>query len=79
MKELAENALDAGASGTTDLGPVVCIENDSPDATTYGNEDSAEPEPGRGFFYLYRGNPSGSWGSGSGAAERVPSSGSCAD
>ena len=73
------DALRAGPAGTIDLGPVVCIENDSPDASTFGDEDFAEPESNRGFFYLYRGNPSGSWGSGSGQAERISEGGACLD
>lgn len=37
-----------------ELGTVVCLENDSPDADTLGNEDTATPSPGAGFFYLAR-------------------------
>jgi len=75
--------LAPGPAGTIDLGDVVCIENDSNDARTAGDEDVAQPSVGQGFFYLYRpdadeqGNP-GSWGHGGGGAERLVSSGDCA-
>jgi subtilisin family serine protease len=39
-----------------DLGDVVCLENDSPDPDTAGNEDTAIPPPGETFFYLARFN-----------------------
>src|SRR5262249_54012648 len=69
--------------GTVDLGPVVCLENDSPDADTRGFEDTATPAAGHAFFFLFRGSRGlnfgpGSWGQGSGGAERVPGSGVCA-
>jgi Tol biopolymer transport system component len=64
------------AASTVDLGPVTCIEDDSPDNATAGNEDAAEPMPGQTFFYLYRGTKgsppiTASWGQGSGARERI--------
>jgi len=67
---------------TVDLGPVTCIEDDSPDNHTRGLEDPTQPVPGQAFFYLYRGTtgPSaltGSWGQGTGARERVAGAGSC--
>jgi hypothetical protein len=37
-----------------DLGEVVCLEDDSPDPDTTGDEDIATPAPGQGFFYLAR-------------------------
>jgi len=39
-----------------DLGPVVCLEDDSPDADTAGDEDLATPAAGQAFFYLGRFN-----------------------
>lgn len=39
-----------------DLGDVLCLENDSPDPDTTGNEDTAIPPPGQTFFYLARFN-----------------------
>ncbi len=35
---------------TVDLGPVVCLENDSRDNSTAGHEDPAEPAPGPGVL-----------------------------
>jgi Tol biopolymer transport system component len=76
--------LAPGAGGTVDLGPVVCLENDSWDASTAGFGDPTLPAPGQGFFFLFRftqGPPdgTGSWGQGTGSAERVPGFGACAD
>jgi len=70
------------AGSTVDLGTVVCLEDDSPDNHTRGFEDAAQPAPGQGFFYLYRGTTgpaalTGSWGQGSGSLERVAGAGSC--
>jgi hypothetical protein len=39
-----------------DLGDVVCLENDSPDPDTAGNEDIVNPPLGEAFFYLARFN-----------------------
>jgi hypothetical protein len=39
-----------------DLGEVLCLENDSPDPDTAGNEDGETPQPGEAFFYLARFN-----------------------
>jgi hypothetical protein len=66
------------AGSTVDLGPVTCIEDDSPDNATIGNEDAAQPLPGQAFFYLYRGTKgsppvTASWGQGTGARERIGS------
>lgn len=76
-------SLSPGAGGTVDLGPVVCLEDDSPDADTRGFEDADQPSPGQSFFYMYRGTRGlnagpGSWGQSSSGFERVPSSGACA-
>jgi Tol biopolymer transport system component len=64
------------------LGPVVCLEDDSPDASTSGFGDAAVPAAGQSFFFLYRGSQGlnfgpGSWGTGSQGAERLAGSGSC--
>jgi hypothetical protein len=70
------------AGSTVSLGPVACIEDDSPDNRTLGSEDATQPDPGHGFFYLYRGTTgvppvAASWGQGTGARERTAGSGSC--
>jgi hypothetical protein len=74
--------LSAGEGGSVDLGVVVCLENDSADATTFGFADDAEPGIGEALFYIYRewGGElvgDGNWGTGSGGAERTPTSGAC--
>jgi Tol biopolymer transport system component len=74
--------LAPGSPGTVSLGPVTCLENDSPDADTRGFEDAVTPPPGHAFFFLFRGSRGlnfgpGSWGQASGGAERVPGSGVC--
>ena len=75
--------LAPGLPGTVDLGAVVCLENDSPDASILGFEDAATPLPGHAFFFLFRGSHGlnfgpGSWGQASEGLERVPGSGVCA-
>jgi hypothetical protein len=75
--------LAAGPGDTVDLGPVVCLENDTVNTNSAGAEaDVDQPTPGHVFFFLRRwtqgiGDPS-SYGQGSGGAERVPSGGDCA-
>ena len=74
--------LTSGVGETVDLGQVVCVEDDSTDASTAGSEDSDAPLPGQAFFYLYRGSAGsfagpGSWGSGGDGAERLTESGGC--
>ncbi len=71
-----------GEGETIDLGPVVCLEDDSPDADTVGYEDDFEPAPGQVLFYLYRGSQGlldgpGSYGQSSDELERQPSGGGC--
>lgn len=62
------------------LGPVVCVEDDSPDATTAGFPDPAPPA-GKAWFFVRRGSQGladpGTYGSTSGGATRVPTSGGC--
>jgi hypothetical protein len=67
-----------------DLGAVVCLENDSPDADTVGDEDPELPGPGQLFFYLLRGSMGanagpGSYGQATTGEERLPTSGDCAN
>ncbi|MEW5807531.1 MAG: hypothetical protein AB1756_09335 [Acidobacteriota bacterium] len=65
---------------SVDLGPVSCLEDDSPDADTVGFEDPEIPLPGKGFFYLFRSfdgiNNSG-YGQSSSGLNRIPSTGDC--
>jgi Tol biopolymer transport system component len=74
-------ALGFDSGGGVDLGAVVCLEDDSPDADTDGFEDPDQPEPGRAFFFLYRGSPGisepGSYGFSTSSEERAASSGDC--
>ncbi|GAB4373026.1 MAG: hypothetical protein Kow0062_09770 [Acidobacteriota bacterium] len=75
---------DVAQLGEGDLGPVVCVEDDSPDPDTVGYEDAENPSPGQAFFYVYRGTEGsaagpGSWGRTSNGTERQPGSGSCLD
>jgi hypothetical protein len=70
------------AGSTVSLGPVSCLEDDSPDSHTRGYADPVAPAPGQAFFYLYRGSvgfdaAAGSYGQGTGARERVAGAGGC--
>ncbi len=70
--------LGPAGGGVTDLGPVSCLEDDSPDATTTGFEDTLQPGAGEAWFFLYRGSEGllagpGSWGT----PPREPASGGC--
>ncbi len=74
--------LQPGAGNTVDLGPVTCLEDDSPDTNTAGFEDAVSPFSGQAFFYLYRGTQGvydgpGSFGQGSAGKERVAGSSGC--
>ena len=65
-----------------DLGPVSCLEEDSPDANTEGFGDPEQPSPGQVLFYLHRGTQGEgdaprTWGFGTGDLERIPASGAC--
>jgi Tol biopolymer transport system component len=76
--------LGPGSSGTVNLGLVSCLENDSPDATIAGHEDSLAPAAGQAFFYLYRGSQGlsagpGSYGVSKLGLDRKPSSGDCSN
>jgi subtilisin family serine protease len=52
-----------------DLGTVVCLEDDSPDADTTGNEDLEVPDLGEAFFYLARFNAAPGAGSYGGSTQ----------
>ncbi len=74
--------LTSGGGNTVDLGGVVCLENDSPDADTTGFEDFEVPASGQAFFYLYRGTQGseagpGSYGLGPSGSERIAGAGDC--
>ena len=74
--------LGFGAGSTVDLGTVACIENDSPDVDTVGDEDPIAPSPGQTFFYVHRGSQGilagpGSYGQGTGGRERLAGAGGC--
>jgi Tol biopolymer transport system component len=68
-------------AGSVDLGPVQCLEKNSPDADTKGFGDGADPSPGQVFFYLYRGSQglsdTGSYGQSSDGRERTAGAGGC--
>jgi len=67
-------------AGSIDVGPVLCLENDSPDTDTLGFEDTAAPIPGRSFFYLARsfdGATSSDYGTSTSGKPEVPASGDC--
>jgi hypothetical protein len=71
------------AGTNVSLGPVSCLEDDSPDNHTKGQGDPVDPAPGQAFFYLYRGSvgptaAAGSYGQGTGGLERVTGAGGCA-
>ena len=77
------SSLQAGLGNTVNLGSVVCLENDTRNTSTAGaTADVDQPLPGQGFFFLRRweqgmGTGPGSYGRGSGNAERVPTDGDC--
>jgi penicillin amidase len=63
-----------------DLGAVTCIERNSVDANTSGNEDTDVPAPGQAFFYavqFFDGVQDSSYGSESVGRARVVSGGGC--
>jgi hypothetical protein len=64
-----------------ELDELLCLENDSPDASSLGDEDQGLPMAGRAFFYLvrYYDGATGSYGPSTGGFERVPGSGDCPD
>lgn len=69
-----ENLAFAGA--VVDLGPVSCIDLDSPDTAT--EKDPLQPATGKAFLYLVRVHHGvASYGASSSGAERVPGSGDC--
>lgn len=77
-----ELAALSETSAGVDAGAVVCLEDDSPDADTAGNEDTDVPGPGEAYYYLARFNAApgaGSYGGSSQNRDRVPASGDCAN
>jgi hypothetical protein len=64
-----------------ELGDLICLENDSPDASSLGHEDRELPVAGQAFFYLVRyfDGATGSYGPSTRALERVPGPGDCPD
>jgi hypothetical protein len=74
--------LGPEVAGSIDLGPVLCLENNSPDTDISGFEDATPPPAGKTWFYLSRGsqgisNP-GIYGRGTSGAVRTAGSGDCA-
>ena len=70
------------SGGVVDLGAVVCVEDDSVDPDTVGNEDPDVPLPGQGYFFLYRGTQGlsdgpGTYDRGSSGLERTATVGDC--
>lgn len=63
-----------------DVGPVVCIENDSPDESTETAEDPDLPNMGAAYFYLvkHQGESEGVYGVASSSLPRLPAAGDCA-
>ncbi len=75
-----DRALVTFGATTTQLGAVTCIENDSPNTDTVGNEDAVTPPLGTTYFYLFRTQDSqvkGSYGRSLLGKVRVVSSGDC--
>lgn len=65
----------APASGSIDLGPLVCIEEDTEETEA---EDGASPLPGQAWFYLVRpGGLAGTYGSSSEGDPRQPGESGC--
>jgi Tol biopolymer transport system component len=67
--------------GLIGLGPVVCLEEDSPDLDNAGAEDVASPPAGKTWFYLSRPTQGGTkvedYGRATSGAFRVATSGDC--
>jgi hypothetical protein len=64
----------AFAGDSVDLGPLLCVEDDSTDIKTAGREDTEVPLPGEAFFYVARGvlaGVPGPFGHSSDGRERV--------
>ena len=71
--------LSVGIAGVS-LSNVVCLENDSPDPSTLGDEDTAIPTAGNAFIYLGRFNSApgaGEYGGSSRNLDRNPAAGDC--
>lgn len=76
-----ELALITDSGNAYDLGPVVCIEAGSGDATTLGDEDARVPLSGQVFFYVVEfvdgGGPGSGYGTESAAKPRGVAAGAC--
>jgi VCBS repeat protein len=75
-----DRSLITQGASQVNLGPVVCIENDSPNTDNIGNEDNVTPPLGGVFFYLFRNQDpqvKGSYGRSTLGNVRVPTSGDC--
>ncbi|HZN04101.1 MAG TPA: hypothetical protein VFD06_11020, partial [Candidatus Polarisedimenticolia bacterium] len=73
--DLANLSRNAGA---VDLGPLTCVENDSPDENSASSPDTETPAPSTAFFYLVRfqvGPVIGPWGFGSEGEKRAGTGG----
>ena len=46
--------LASGGPGITNLGAVVCLEDNTIDTDTVGDEDVSDPAAGQAYFYVYR-------------------------
>ena len=82
LHDLARGNLTnlSGNASAVSLGPLTCIENDSPDTSSQSHPDTQVPAPGTAFFYVVRfqeGPVVGPWGFGSGGGERA-GTGGCA-
>ena len=67
-----------GDVNAVNLGPLVCIENDSTDPSSQSHPDTEIPAPNAAFFYLVRfqdGLLVGAWGFGSAGGRRTGTSG----
>jgi Tol biopolymer transport system component len=78
--DLAALAFDG--IGGVDLGPVICVEDESIDTNTIGDEDVLLPVPGQGFFYLHRATQGvddgpGVYGAASDGSQRLAAAGDC--
>ena len=75
-----ELAALADVGGAIDLGPVVCLAEDTPDLETAAGADPDVPQPGSGFFYVVRSDDRldpPTYGTGTAGAERTAGPGDC--
>jgi hypothetical protein len=75
-----DRSLITQTATQVNLGTVTCIENDSPNADTVGNEDNNTPPVGTSYFYLFRTQDpqvKGSYGRSTLNKVRVAGAGNC--